>query len=76
MAAITVNFPNDQADRVVSAMCGAGGYTGDPANNAARNEFARTMVINYVKNIVRVVEKSEAQTIALNAVNVVDADIT
>lgn len=41
----------------------AAGYAGDPADNAARNEFARKMVIQYVKNIVRGVEQSKAQTI-------------
>ena len=76
MATITVTIPNAQVSRVVAAMCEAGGYTGDPANNVARNEFARTMVIQYVKNIVRGVEHSKAQTIALNTVNILDADIT
>ena len=76
MATISINIPNAQVARVSNAMCKAGGYTGDPADNAAKNMFVKNMVKDYVIGIVRGVEQSGAWQQAMNAVNIVDADIT
>lgn len=72
MADITITIPNDQVQRITTAMCKAGGYTGDLTDNAARNKFAKAMLAQYVKDIVRGVERSEAEQTAINSVNIQD----
>lgn len=75
MADITISIPNNQVQRITTAMCKAGGYTGDLSNNAARNQFAKAMLAQYVKDIVRGVERAEAEQAAIATVNTQDVDV-
>ena len=76
MADITITIPNNQVQRITTALCKAGGYTGDLSDNAARKQFAKAMLTQYVKDIVRGVERSEAEQTAIAAVNIQDVDVT
>lgn len=76
MADITITIPNNQVQRITTALCKAGGYKGDLGDNTARNQFAKAMIARYVKDIVRGVERAEAEETALAGVNIQDADVT
>lgn len=68
MAEITFTVPNSQVKRMVDAMCTAGGYAGDPSDQAARREFARDMVREYVRRTVLQVERENAAAEAMASV--------
>lgn len=57
MAEIKLTIPNDKIDQIVSALCREGEYQailddGTP-NPMSRNEFAKWMVIRFVKQTVQ-----------------------
>lgn len=70
MADIVLTIPNDQVGRVVDALCATGGYAGDPKDKAACREFAREILIRYVRQTVMQVERNQAMSDAMAAVTV------
>ena len=60
MAQIPLTIPNAQVSRVVNALCIAGGYSGDPNDNAARNAFAVAHLAKYVRDTVQRIEHGQA----------------
>lgn len=69
MAEFALTIPDDQVDRVVDALCAVGGYTG-PDEQKDRREFAREVVIRYVRGTVAQVERVQAMSDALANVTV------
>jgi hypothetical protein len=57
MASITINFPDDQQQRIRDALCAYGGWTED---QGARSEFARQQVRKLIRDVVRHVERTAA----------------
>lgn len=72
MAQIVLDVPAAQVGRVVDAMCKAGGYRGDPADDAARRAFTRQMLATYVRSVVATTERTAALATAGVAVDPVD----
>jgi hypothetical protein len=70
VAVFALTIPDDQVDRVVAALCAVGGYDGDPDNRKARREFAREVVIRYVRATVMQVERNQAVADAMTTVTV------
>lgn len=70
MAEITLNVPNAQLARVVNALCGIGGYDGDPSDQAARREFARTVLAQHLREKVLRYEQQQAAAEVMAAVTV------
>ena len=68
MAQIVINIPAAQVSRVVDALCAAYGYTGDPADSAAKNAFAKQAVIDHIRRVVLGTERAVAEAAALAAV--------
>lgn len=68
MPHITIEIPPEHVDRAIRALCIAGGYAGDPDDQAARHEFARSMIRAYVRTTVQQVEQRDAAEAALAAV--------
>ena len=76
MAQITINIPAAQVQRVVDAMCSAGGFAPPPIDppptdtelRQLKNEFARQMIIDYVKKTVRREEREAAERAAAEGV--------
>ncbi len=68
MAQIVLEIPNDQAARVVTALCSVGNYTGDPDDQTARREFARGVVRSYVRQTVLAYEQRQAAAAAMASV--------
>lgn len=66
MAEFAVFIPDDQVDRVVDALCLVGRYDG-PDDRSTRREFARQVVIQYVRATVVQVEQSRAVAEAVAA---------
>lgn len=70
MATIVLTIPDNQISRAVDALCAAGGYSGDPNNNAARRAFAREAVARFVRQTVIDRERQLAMAAAMEAVTV------
>lgn len=64
MAQIVLDIPNDQARRVVDALCKVGGYAGNPDCQRDRNEFAKRVVAQQIRLMVGQVEQTEARAAA------------
>lgn len=69
MAEFSINIPDDQVDRVVGALCVVGDYRG-PDSQKARRDFAREVVIRYVRATVLQVERTQAMADAMTAVTI------
>lgn len=69
MAEFGLTIPDDQVDRVVDALCVVGDYTG-PDVRKERREFARQVVIQYVRATVAQVERTRAVAEAMSSVDV------
>jgi hypothetical protein len=69
VAEFALTIPDDQVDRVVDALCAVGGYTG-PDDRKSRRDFAREVVIRYVRATVMQVERNQAVADAMAAVTV------
>lgn len=77
MASITINFPDDQQQRIRDALCDYGGYrpklddgTDNPVGRAA---FAKDVIKGIIRDIVRHQEREKARR-AADAV--ADPDLT
>ena len=68
MADIVLTVPNNQIVRVVNALCVAGGYTGDPADQPARNAFAKSVIAAQIRATVLRMERGQAAEQAMTAV--------
>ena len=67
MAAITINVPAAQVNRVLDAMCTRFGYTGFEADGItpqSKSEFVRKLIIKYVKDNVAAHEAATAAAVA------------
>lgn len=61
MAELSVKFPPGQSDRIIDALCKAGGFHGlKDADRRAREEFARRYVAQFVRITVARIEQTEA----------------
>jgi hypothetical protein len=71
---ITITIPDAVADRVINALCTSFGYTGGPLTPG---QFAKQVVLNFVKEQVRDAESRFAAAAARQAaINAVNADVT
>lgn len=70
MAEIVLTVPKDQIGRVVDALCAVGGYSGDPRDKIARQEFARGVLIDFTRRTVMQAERQQAMTDAMSAITV------
>lgn len=68
MADFTISIPDDQVDRVVDALCAVGGYAGTD-DRKARRDYAREVVIRYVRATVMQVERNQAVADAVASVS-------
>lgn len=68
MAEFGLTIPDDQVDRVVDALCAVGGY--GPGAGVSKREFARQVVIRYVRTTVAQVERNQAVAEAVSSVDV------
>lgn len=69
MAEFGLTIPDDEVDRVVDALCAVGGYDG-PGERRIKREFARQVVIRYVRATVMQVERNQAVAEAMSSVDV------
>lgn len=67
MADIVLAIPNSQIARVVNALCIDGGYAGDPADQAARRDFAKSAAAACIRELVLRVERGQATERAMSA---------
>jgi hypothetical protein len=75
MASIILIVADDQLDRVINALCIAGGWTQD--SGVTKGAFAKAFVVQNVKSIVKSVEYQQAEQTALaSVVEPTDADIS
>jgi hypothetical protein len=70
VADIVLTIPNEQIGRAIDALCTAGGYAGDPDDKAARRDFARRVVAQFVRDTVMQAERQKAVTDAMANVTV------
>ncbi len=63
MATLTITYPDAQRARIVDALCGYHGYTGDDTA-LARGTFARQAVGQLIRDVVRAWESQEARRVA------------
>lgn len=75
MAEFAVFIPDDQVERVVDALCVVGRYDG-PGDRRSRREFARQVVIQYVRATVVQVEQSQAVAEAVATASVDPVTVT
>lgn len=68
MAQLVVNIPDNQVNRVVTALCAFGGYTTQVEqdgvlvpNPQTKAQFARQMVTQFIKTAVTLTEGKAAQ---------------
>lgn len=66
MATITINIPDDQMPRVIDGLCKAGGWRSVELDGA-RGAFAKKMVVDYVRDTVKAVERATAVEAAIAA---------
>ena len=69
MAEFRVFIPDAEVDRVVDALCAVGGYDG-PNDVKTKREYARQVVIRYIRATVAQVERSQAVADAIAAVTI------
>lgn len=75
MAQITIDIPNQQAQRVLDALCADGGY--NPESGQTQQQFAKQYIAQLIKGRVRTYENLKAQEDAIkNIVLPPDPDIT
>lgn len=75
MADITITIPNAQLTRIVDGICNAYNYAQaieGVQNPPTKNQFAKTMIIDFVKQTVR---NQEGNIAAQTARTTVDTDI-
>lgn len=68
MAQIVLTIPNAQMARVITALCTAGGYTGDLADQAAAIAFAQAYIADQTRATVLRVERAQAASQAMSTV--------
>lgn len=68
---LSITIPDDISTRVVDALCGLYGY--NPASGLTRNQFAKQVVITFVKDSVKDYEgraaMQQARDSTINDVN-------
>jgi hypothetical protein len=62
MASITINFPDDQQQRIRDALCDYGGRTAD--SQVPRPEFTRDVIKKFISDTVRHQEREAAKRAA------------
>ena len=71
MAEFTVHIPDDQVDRVVGALCAVGGYApGEDDGQKVRRDFAKSVVVRYIRSTVMQHEHQRAMAEAMSSVDV------
>lgn len=74
MAQVTLTVPDGVKDRVFDAVAATKGY--NAAQHGTKAQFTKSIITNFLKDIVKSYEGSEAGRIAQqNACNAVDTDI-
>lgn len=63
MAQITLTIPDAHMPRVIDALCTVGDYNADTDGN--RGAFAKSVVIQWVRDTVLAVERTETERVAL-----------
>lgn len=69
MAEFAVHIPDDQVDRVVGALCAVGGYVpGEDDSQKASRDFAKAVVVRYIRATVMQYEHQRAMAEAMSSV--------
>jgi hypothetical protein len=71
MASLTINYPDNQQQRIRDALCAHGDYQetlpDGTANPVSRAAFAREQIISFIRRAVRQHERDQARNAALAA---------
>jgi hypothetical protein len=71
MAEFSVHIPDDQVDRVVDTLCEVGGYVpGEDDSQKVRRDFAKSVVVRYIRTTVLQHEHRRAMAEAMSSVTV------
>lgn len=68
MATISINVPDQELDRVVSALCEYGLYSEVAEEGETPPQFAKGVVTTFIKSVVRTVERRAAEAEALSSI--------